>query len=64
MAAQIVEQDDVIRPQCRCQHLLDIGAKALVIDGAVKDARRGDAAAAQAGHQGGHLPMPVRHRRQ
>jgi len=64
MAAQIVEQDDVIRPQGRCQHLYDIGAKALAIDGAVKHARRGDAAAAQTGHQGGHLPMTVRYRRQ
>jgi DDE family transposase len=64
VAAQIVEQEDVVRPQGRRQHLLDVGAKALAIDGAIKDARRGDPAAAQTGHQGDYLPMTVRYRGQ
>ena len=64
VAAQIVEQDDVVRPQLRRQHLLDISAEALAVDGAIKDTRCGDPAAAQTGHQGGDFPMSVRHRRQ
>ena len=44
------------------QHLLDISAEALAVDGAVEDAGRGDPTASQTGHQGRHLPMPVRHR--
>ena len=45
---------------------IDVGTKALAVDGAVEDAGCGDAAAAQAGDQRGDLPvpMPMRHRRQ
>ena len=64
VAAQIVEQDDIVRSQGRRQHLFDIGAKAFAIDGAVKDARCRDPMTTQTGHQGGHLPMPMRHWRQ
>jgi len=64
VTAQVVEQDDVVRPQGRRQHLLDVSSEARTVDGTVKDAGRGDPVAAQTGDQGGHLPMPVRHRRQ
>jgi hypothetical protein len=52
MAAQIVEQDNVTRPERRRQDLFEIGAETLAIDGAVAHARCGDAAAAQAGANG------------
>lgn len=61
VAAQIVELNDVVGSQGRRQHLFDISAEALAIDRAVEDTGRGDAAAAQAGDQRGHHPMPVRH---
>ncbi len=48
----------------RRQHLLDISPEALAVDGAVKDARCGDPAWAQAGPQGGDLPITARRRRQ
>jgi hypothetical protein len=62
VAAQVVEQDDVVRSQGRGQHLLDVSAEALAIDDTVEHARSSDPAAAQTGDQGRHFPMPVRHR--
>jgi hypothetical protein len=46
MAAQIVEQDNVVQPQGRCQHLFDISAEALAIDGAIENTGCGDSAGA------------------
>ncbi len=37
VAAQIVEQNDVVRPQGSRQRLFDVGAKALAVDGAVEE---------------------------
>jgi hypothetical protein len=37
VAAQIVEQGDIVRPPGRRQHLFDIAAEALAGDGAIKD---------------------------
>jgi hypothetical protein len=64
VAAQVVEQDYVVRPQGWRQDLLDVSAEAFAIDGAVEEAGCGDAAATQAGDQRGYLSMPMRHRRQ
>ena len=64
MTAQIIEDDDVTRPQRRDEHLFDVSAEALAVESAVEDAGRGDAGSAQTGDQGGHFPVPVWHRRQ
>jgi hypothetical protein len=42
VARQIVEHDNVLPPQGRGQHLLDMSAETLAVDGAVEDAARGD----------------------
>src|SRR4029077_11548583 len=44
MAVQIVEDYDVAGPQCGRQELLDVGAEAGAVDGAVENAGRGDPA--------------------
>ena len=62
VAAQIVEQDNVAGRQCRCQHLLDIGAKAPAVDRACEHLGRADPGRPQSGDQGGPLPVPVRAR--
>jgi hypothetical protein len=49
VAAQIVEQHNVILPQGWCQHLFDIGAEALAVHGAIEDTGRGEPGAAQTG---------------
>ena len=40
---------------------LDIGPKTLAVNSTIEDAGHSDPAGLQAGHQGGHVPMPVRH---
>jgi hypothetical protein len=62
MAAQIVEQDNVAGDQGRCQHLLDIGAEPSAVDGALEHIGSTDPGRAQAGDQGGQLPVSVRDR--
>jgi hypothetical protein len=47
----------------RRQRLLDIGKKALAVDGAVEDAGRGDPVVAQRGDEGAGLPMAMGYRR-
>ena len=61
MAAQVVEDDDVAGPQGGCEALLDVGAEALGIHGAVEDARCGEAVVAQGADEGGRVPVAVRH---
>ena len=63
VTGQIVEQNDVIWAQRRGEHLFDVGTEARAVDGAVEHIRRGDPGAAQPGHQRGHFPMSVWHRR-
>ena len=58
---KVVHDDDVARLERRRQGLLDIGKKALAVDGAVEDAGRGDPVVAQRGQEGGGLPVAVRH---
>ena len=42
VAAQIIEQDNVAGRQCRRQHLLNVGAKPLAVDGALEHIGRAD----------------------
>src|SRR3954468_4214935 len=56
----IVKQDDVARCQCGRQHLLDIGAKALAVDGAFEYIGHTDPGRPQSGDQGGQLPVTMR----
>jgi len=55
-----VKQDNVAGRQCRCQHLLDISAKPLAVEGALKHIGRADPGRAQAGNKRGQLPAPMR----
>ena len=59
MAAQIVHDDDVSRPQGRQEQLLDIGPEAQPVDRAVEDAGRGEAAPAQGAEEGQGPPFPL-----
>ena len=63
VTAEIVQDDDIARPKRRREHLLDIGAEDVAVDGAVDDQWRGEAVGAQAGNEGRGFPVPVRDRR-
>ncbi len=58
--AEIVEDDDVAWFEGRNQELLDVGEKALAVDGSVEQAGRLDAIVAQGGEESRGLPVPVR----
>ena len=60
MAAEVVHDDHIAWLQLRHEHLVDIGLEGIAVDRAVEDHRGGDPVEAQAGHEGGRLPMPVR----
>ena len=57
---QIVEDDDVAGTQRRHEHLLDVGEKRRIIDGAVKYGRRRQSIDPQRGDHGVRLPVAVR----
>jgi len=60
VAAPIVEQDNVAGRQRRRQHLLNVSAKPLAVNGALKHIGRADPGRSQSSHQGGQLPVTVR----
>ena len=60
MRAEIVEDDDVARPQGRHEHLLDIEPEALAVDRPVDEPGRVDAIVAQRRQEGHGLPAAVR----
>lgn len=57
---QIVEDDDIPGVQRRREDLLDVGEKRGIVDRAVEDGGRGQAADAQGGDDGMRLPVPAR----
>jgi len=61
MAAEIVHHHDVAWPQDWDQKLHHPGEETLGVDGAVEDARRGDAITSQPGHKGERLALAVGH---
>jgi hypothetical protein len=60
MGAEIVEDDDVARLERRGEELLDIGAEAFAVNGAVEQAGRIDAVIAQGGKKRRGLPVAMR----
>ena len=54
---EIVEHDDIARPQRRGQHLLHVGAKASVVDRPIEHGRRRDPVGPQRGDDRVRLPM-------
>ena len=61
MAAEIVHHHDVAWPQDWYQELHHPGEETLGVDGAIQDARRGDAVTPQPGHEGECLALAVGH---
>src|ERR1700744_5370078 len=59
VAAEIVHDDDVARLKLRNENLLNIGAEAFAVDGAVEQARRGEAVAAQGAKERQRPPVAV-----
>jgi hypothetical protein len=59
MAAEIVHDDDVARLKLRNENLLNIGAEAFTVDRTVKQARRGEAVAAQGAKESQRPPVAV-----
>ena len=59
VAGEIVEDDDVSWLEGWAEELLDPGEKRLPIDRPVEDHRRGHSIVAQAGHEGGRVPVPA-----
>lgn len=60
MATEVVEDDDVAWPQDRDKALRDVSQEAFAIDGAIDDARCGQAVKAQRSHERQGFPVPVR----
>src|SRR3972149_9482707 len=61
MTGEIVHHDDVAWAEGRDDTLLDIGAEADPIDGAVEHTGRSDLVDTQGGNEGRRLPMAPRH---
>ena len=59
VAAEIVQDDDVARPQGRYELLLDISAEGLAVDRPVEDTRGGKPVATQRTKEGQRAPMAV-----
>jgi hypothetical protein len=59
VAAEIVHDDDIARPEHRHPLLANIGAEALAIDRAVEDAGRGEPVTAQGCQKGQGAPVTV-----
>ena len=62
MGRQIVHHHDVAGLEFGDQKVCHIGAEGIAIHGPVEDHRGGETAEAQAGGEGGGLPVPMRHR--
>jgi hypothetical protein len=60
VAAEIVHDDNVAGLQSWEQLLVDIGAEAFAIDGAIEDARRREAVAAECAQEGQGAPASLR----
>lgn len=60
VTAEIVENDDIARPQRRHEEFSDIGAEQGAVDGSVDEAGCGDTRRAQAGKERERLPMAMR----
>lgn len=60
MAAEVVQDDDVARPERWGKDLLDVEDKELAVDGAVDHPRRVDTIMTQGGDEGQGLPVSVR----
>ena len=61
VAAEIVENDDVARPQARDEDLLDISGKAAAVNRAIEDRRRAHPVPAQGCQEGRGLPVTEGH---
>jgi hypothetical protein len=61
MAAEVVHHHDVAWPQGWDQELHHPGEETLGVDGAIQDARRGDAVTSQPGHEGECFALAVGH---
>ena len=61
VTGQVVHDDDVAWVKLRDQDPIDPGLEDVAVDRAVDDERGDDAAVAQAGDEGGGLPMAMRH---
>jgi hypothetical protein len=59
VGTEIVHDDDVATCQRGNQHLLDIGKERLAVDRSIEHARGDQAILAQAGYEGGGLPVPM-----
>ena len=59
---KVVHDHDVARPEGRRQHLLDTGPEHFPVHRAVQHQGRDHLRLAQPGHEGGRLPVAVRHR--
>ena len=57
---EVIEDDDITGPQCRRQHLLDVGQEARVIDGPIEDGRCRDRVGTQGGDDGVRFPVSAR----
>lgn len=57
---QVVEDDDIARPQRRGEHLLDVGEKRGIVDRAVEDCGRRQAVDAEPRDDGVRLPVAAR----
>lgn len=57
---EVVEDHDVTRPQCRDEHLLDVGKKGRIVEGAIEDRGGLQPVDAQRGDHGVRLPMSAR----
>jgi len=60
VAAEIVHDDDIARPQHRNENLLDIGEEGFAVDRAIDDAGGIDAVMAECRQEGERAPMTVR----
>ena len=55
--SEIVEHDDITRPERRCQHLFHVGTKAVVVDRPIKHSWRRHPVGPQSGDDRVRLPM-------
>ncbi len=61
VAAEVVHDHDIAGLEAGDQQLLDIGAKAVAVDGAVEDTWRGDPVNPERSNEGQGAPSPLRH---
>ena len=61
VAAEIVDDDEVVGTQCRQQHFLDVEPEAFAIDRTVDQPWRLDTIEPQRGEESHGLPSPMRH---